>query len=114
MKLTNKQLRQIIKEELEAVLGEQQSSMQFIIDRAEQMKEKGYKVSDQEINMVKGAIQKYDSTGKKPNSDEMRLIADLKPMVNDPSYKKYMQALKLLNPELAMNSAELYKHKHGG
>jgi len=114
MKLTNKQLRQIIKEELDAVLGEQQSGMQFIIDRAEMMKEKGYKVSDQEISIVKGAIEKYNSTGKKPSADEMRLIADLKPMANDPSYKKYMQALKRLNADQAMDSAELYKHKHGG
>ena len=114
MKVTKKYIEKLIKEELDAVLGEQQSSMQFIIDRAEMMKEKGYKVSDQEISMVKGAIEKYQSTGKKPNNDEMRLIADLKPMVDDPSYKRYMQALKQLNPEEAMDSAELYKHKHGG
>ena len=110
MKLTNEQLRQIIKEELEAVFSENMRTLNPVSDPKGaiaylqqqantsaggigadgKMRGEAY-ISQEELNMALGAIQKFQKTGHVPSDQEMQKIISFGPSHEKDNTLEYKQ-----------------------
>ena len=122
MKLTNKQLRQIIKEELEAVMREGPRHLEasynptFAIGYLEQLSKtsaggrgadgklrgKAY-ISQEELKMALDAIQKFEKTKQPPSKQVAQFLAHAGPSHEKDDtleYKQYHGYMKHMIPEM--------------
>ena len=122
MKLTNNQLRQIIKEELQAVMREGPAILQahsdptFAIEHLQQkansspggrgadgkMRGEAY-ISQEELKMALGAIEKFEKVQHRPSKQVAQLLTQFGPSHEKDDtleYRKYHGYMKHMMPEM--------------